>query len=746
MDKYNSFKQELLQINQDISSLFLSAKDIPGIGNYNFGSQDTFCGNMAEQISEQTLKIAVVGPIKSGKSTFVNSIFEGDYLKRGAGVVTSIVTRIQKGEALLAKLWFKPLSKINSDIEKALVLFPSPDWRTAKEPFDICNEKDRLELSKALESLTGELLISNDTRNMNGVLLNSYLKGYDRVKDILAKDSRVLEFDADKFEEHKDFAGDDSLAVFLEDIQLKINTGHIDANLEIADCQGSDSPNPLHLAMIQDYLLLTHLIVYVISSRTGLRQADIKFLSIIKKMGIIENTIFLVNFDFSEHDSLSDLERVLNMIKQDLEIIVEEPEIYTLSALFNLFKSKTRENLPVKDNLRLAQWKGEMALSEFSDQETGSFQDCIHKKLTKERYSLLLKNHLERLKVICSGLEHWAAVNNDILFKDASGVKEILIGISEHQQKTQKIKSLVKNSLDGAVQKIKQNLRNDIDRFFDNYSGIPAQVRKFIRDINTSFKDYHTQLEYSGFSKTMYLIFQNISKSVDTYMAESVNPEVINFTRESEQKILEHFDIVVSPYETMILDALEDYNNTMKNLGVIPVQINSGKIKMPDISSVKNDAGLKFPSASNIMKYSAAIKSDAVMRLGFYRFILFTKKLMKKAQPGKNEGEVLALKGGVKRLKKETEKSVNFLFKDYRENIKYQYIFKLADAVSKSLEESLLEQFDSYVTDLTQIADLVKEKGLDRDQASEALEKILSRCRDENKKISILKQRIEESA
>ncbi|RLC10893.1 MAG: hypothetical protein DRH43_05365, partial [Deltaproteobacteria bacterium] len=38
------------------------------------------------QLGEETIRIAVVGSIKSGKSTLVNAIFGGDYLKRGAGV------------------------------------------------------------------------------------------------------------------------------------------------------------------------------------------------------------------------------------------------------------------------------------------------------------------------------------------------------------------------------------------------------------------------------------------------------------------------------------------------------------------------------------------------------------------------------------------------------------------------------------------------------------------------------------
>lgn len=64
------------------------------------------------------------------------------------------------------------------------------------------------------------------------------------------------------------------MAVYLKDVQLEIKSNRFEKNLEIADCQGSDSPNPLHITMIQDYLSTTHLIIYLISSRTGLRDAD----------------------------------------------------------------------------------------------------------------------------------------------------------------------------------------------------------------------------------------------------------------------------------------------------------------------------------------------------------------------------------------------------------------------------------------------------------------------------------------
>jgi hypothetical protein len=105
---------------------------------------------------------------------------------------------------------------------------------------------------------------------------------------LVQADHATVVFENDRFPLHRDFVGDDAMSVYLKDVLLEIDTPGIGKGVEIADCQGSDSPNPLHLAMIQDYLTMAHLTVYVISSRTGLRQADIRFLTMIRKMGILE--------------------------------------------------------------------------------------------------------------------------------------------------------------------------------------------------------------------------------------------------------------------------------------------------------------------------------------------------------------------------------------------------------------------------------------------------------------------------
>lgn len=742
MDTFNSLKKQLLQINQDILALFSDAGSITGMPDHSFADWQKTCSSIYKQMSEQIIRIAVVGTIKSGKSTFINSLFKGDYLKRGAGVVTSIITRVRSGKQLNAKLLFKSWDEVNSEIDQALVLFPSADWRTEKNRFDIRRKGERIDLQKALSSLGTEHLFNNYTRNLNSVLLGSYIKGYENIKDMISSDTTTSEYEDNRFTEHWAFVGDGSMAVYLRDIQLEIDSGNIDSNIEITDCQGSDSPNPLHLAMIQDYLLLTHLIIYMVSSRTGLREADLKFLSIIKKMGIMDNILFVINCDFSEHESINDLYALVEKVKEELSIIKPDPEIYSISALFNLFKVRNG-NLSQKDRLRLEQWEKEKEIAAFSDRETDRFESMFYNKLTRSSCSLLLKNHLERLRVILSGISHWISVNQNILARDADSANEVIEKIKHNQIRMNKIKSMIKNTLDGSIQKIKRELKSDIDRYFDVRSGdLLKDIVEFVGSYAVPYQKYEENLKAAGFSNTLYLVFQEFKQALDTYMAETINPEVIHFVREKEMRINEYLDSISTSFDVMVQDAIIEYNKMMGNFGINSSRKNQEKIGLPDMDSIKSITGLALPPAVASINYTAKIKTEAVIRLGFYTVLKFFKKILKKPLQTKNEQEVLALKDGVLRMKRETEKSVVFHFKDYQENIKFQYIYKLIEAASNSLYETLIDRFQVYGTDLSDIVERINNKLINKQRASEILEDMEQTSMGIDGRINIIREKI----
>ncbi len=654
---------------------------------------------------EHVVRIAVVGAIKSGKSTLVNAMLRDDYLKRGAGVVTSIVTRVRRGEKLKAKLFFKSWDEVNDDIKAALVLFPSDEWREPDSNFDIRRSQDRSELEKALSELDSRYRIAQNGLNADGVLLASYLKGYQHVENLVGADQSVKEFSEKQFPGHRKFVGDDALAVYLKDIQLDISGQGLGANIEIADCQGSDSPNPHHMAMIQDYLLKAHLIIYVISSRTGLRQADIRFLSIIKQMGIADSILFVCNSDIDEHESLEDMEQLVRRIKEELSLVIPEPQLYVFSALYHLFDALKAE-LPEREKSRLAQWRKSKKLVSSSKAELDSLNSTLEQKLTRERSALLLHNQLERIGVIEKGLQHWIGFRRELIQRDSSEFQQVADRIDSHQGHLHQIQSMIHTTLQGSMQKLKGDLRQASDRFFDHASGqILKNVLAFVRDYRVDLSAYIEPLASSGFTHTLYLVFQEFKQAVDRFMAEKINPEIIGFVGRQEAHLIEYLRSIPLPFESMINDALQQYGTAMAKFGLPQ---GPGRLQfdtMSDLAAIKQSLGIALPPAAASMRYSAHIKTEAVLRLGVFSLLQVVRKVLKKSDGGQNDEALKALKGGIRRMKRETERSINDHFKDYRENLKFQYLLPLAEAAGRRLYEALIGQFEAYGHNLKSIVD-----------------------------------------
>lgn len=732
MDKFVFFKNEIIQISTEIADLFEAAESATGFSGKNFTSWKKTCENIQKRLPDEIMRVAAVGPIKSGKSTFVNTLFHGDHLKRGAGVVTAIVTRIRNGSMLRATLYFKSWDEINQEIDQALAFFPSILKNSDYDSFDIRRISDRQYLATVLQSLSSDQLITQGTRNVNSVILSSYLKGYDRVENIVTSDGGKRIYEGELFSEHRNFSGDEILAVYLKDIQLEINSTTIEENIEIADCQGSDSSNPLHLAMIQDYLLLANMLVYVISSRTGLRQADIRFLSMIRKMGIMDNTMFVVNCDFSEHETLEGMIALVARIRDEVSILKPDPELFAFSSLFDLFRAKEISgDLSDRDRKRLEQWAAEKELVDFSNREKERFEAVFQKKITIERYPLLLRNHLDRLGVISTGVLQWTKLNQEIIKGDEQSAGRILKDIQKNQEKMYRIKSMIRNTLDGCANRAKSELRNDIDSFFENRSGgVVPEITDFIKNYTIHIEQYEEVLNTKGFTDTLYLIYQEFKQALDNMMAEKINPAIIGFIKSEERKIISSLDSVSQPFDGMVVDALAGYEKTLGNYDIRMMQKREGKTGSLDIESIKRLSGLQIPTAFAVMRYSARVKTEAVLRFGFYKILNTFKKIFKKPIREKEDDVYQAIKDGIRCMKRETEISILFHFKNYRENIKFQYLFKLIETASSHYFETLVNRFQAYNTDLVELTQLIDEKRIDKERVFKILrdteEKILN--------------------
>jgi GTPase SAR1 family protein len=723
VETYNDLKRTILDINQDLRLFVRKAESIDGVSHDSLEAWKATTNTVHRQLGEEMIRVAVVGSIKSGKSTLVNSLFGGDYLKRGAGVVTSIVTKIRPGTSMRAKLEFKTWDDVNTDMSQALILFSASPQESEDGQFDINREEDRIRLQKDVSGLNAGRLISEDARDPNSVLILEYLKGYERIKSLVSFEPKTHVFEEAEFHRQKEFVGEESLAVYLKDIVLTLFPPEgFGENIEIADCQGSDSPNPLHLTMIQDYLLSAHLIIYVLSSRTGLRQSDIKFLNIIKKMGLLRNIFFVVNCDLSEHDNLTGMTKLVERARDELSMIVPDPDVFAFSALHNLFKdlAHKKDALSRKDLLRLEQWQEEADMVAFSAQGTDRFMQAVVRKISEDRFRLLLQTNLERISTMASAMRDWAQINHDLLTKDAGEIKAAFAEMEKRRKASDQVTAVIKDTLDGTTEKLKRELRDDVDRFFDLQYGETVQgIIQFVESYGISARDYEEDLKNSGFLSTLYRIFQNMREATNRYMAESTNPKLVDFVRIGEEKIKELAEQVSGPYSLMIQDAVDQHRRTAEKLGIKLQQHTFTPPKSPEIDLVKSDARLSIPPLVTTMRYSARIKTEAILRLGIYNTMEAVRKLLRKRVGGDLDSAIRSLEDSVRRIKEQLRESITAHLMDYRENLKYQYLFKLVDAMSNSLYESLVDRMRAFTGSASDMSGLMENEQQARDQIVE---------------------------
>jgi GTPase SAR1 family protein len=707
MNHTEQLHQELRDTTATLSQLLASAADLPCGNESGLAHWQQICDRSANTLADRWFRLAAVGAIKSGKSTLVNALLEGDYLRRGAGVVTSIVTRVRKGETLKAHLFFKSWEAINNEIRQALVLFPDGNGGALDQSgFDLRNADHRAALSQGLASLSRDQLIRTEVRDPNSVLLAAFLRGYPQAASLVDDQERQQAYEASRFKEHQRFAGDDALSVYLRDIQLEIPMNAWNERVEIADCQGSDSPNPHHLAMIQDYLISAHLMIYVISSRTGLRQADMQFLSMLQQMGALDNVLFVINCDLSEHDHLEDLERVVSQTREELLALTPAPQVFAFSALYRLF-CLPGTDLSVKDAGRLATWRTDAQMTAHAEAQRTAFERKLQYKLEVEGFSVQAGAHIRRLEIVRNDFSQWLDLSRRLMSRDEAAASQLRDRLEAHQASMQQSLPVLKSALAGAVGEIKNELRSAVDRFFDPHSGEGVKaLMAVVSDPKIDLTSYAEALQTHKFADVLYRLLQDYRRRVDGIMAEGLNPALVRVVREAEAKLAGMLAEIGRPHAEMVHQALKAYRQAAGE-GADWEDSVPEVVTQVDLAVLRRELKLELPKAQATLDYSLQMKSEAIVQLGVDRLMHWFRRLLPRSakqtrpqSPAEGARGQRALKVALRRMQKEMATSIRSHLLNQRENIKYQYLLKLADAAGETLYNQLAAHYGMYLADL----------------------------------------------
>jgi GTPase SAR1 family protein len=662
------------------------------------------CRQIPLHIQSGLIKIAVVGVIKSGKSTFINSLAGRELVKRGAGVVTSITTRIRKGKKNEAVLTLKSWDEINRTIKHTLDLFPDEGQDPGNmDTFDLRREKDRAFLEGVYETLVKRFPVTRNGIRPETILIRNALDGYGECKDIVGADQETISFSAKSFERYKMFASNPAMAFYVKDICLSVFGKTIDPNVEIADCQGADSTDPAQLGQIVRYMESANLIVYCISSRIGLRQSDMEFLKIIKQLGLIENILFVNNCDLTEHENLADLVHIESRIHHELEFLTPDPKVYSFSALLTLFQ-RMGARLSKRDAQRLTLWQEDKKLMDYCNAGSRSFHQTLGHLLEKKYFELLLSNPLERIRMMADELDKKADVAHGILCGDMADEKKTRDQLKEISENASRLKSIVDNSIQGAVGGLEKEIQLNLKKAFAQDSiHIGKQVRVFIKQTPLEAGPYRSLIKQSGFKQILYLMFQDFKQKIDLFVLEQIVPELKKLIVTQETRISAYFQALLNSYQ---IDFLKFHHSGDQNPDFFPSHLSEqvsaqllkkdpGFIKPIDIQEIKKILGLKLPETVFTPRYTTRMRANALTGLGIQTivqliFVMFNKQSRFSFTPGFDKA--------AQRIKRESLVSIQQQINAYHDQLNTLYFMPLIQAVTRDFKDKIHQRFALYTS------------------------------------------------
>jgi GTPase SAR1 family protein len=651
------------------------------------------CHQIPGAIHSGLIRIAVVGVIKSGKSTFINSLTGKELVKRGAGVVTSITTRIRKGKKNEAILVMKSWDEVNAIIAKTLELFPDDGSGAGVDTFDLRRKKDRAYLGKVYDRLLAEFPVTTDGIRPETILIRNALEGYEACKDIVGADQGQISFSAKSFEQYKAFTSNPAMAFYVKDVCLDVFGKAIAPNLEIADCQGADSTDPAQLSQIVAYMESANLIVYCISSRIGLRQSDMAFLKIIKQLGLIENILFVNNCDLTEHENLADLVQIESKILSELEFLLPDPKLYSFSALFALFQA-LGPRLSQREAKRQKFWLEDKKMIGYCNDNYHAFHQTLDHLLEKNHYDLLLSNHLERIRMMALELAKKADIFDGILCSGMDGEKKNRVHLKEISENASRLKSIVGNSIEGAVSGLEQEIQLNLKKVFALDSvNIGKQVADFIGQTPMDAAPYRSQIKEGGVQKILYLMFQDFKRKIDLFALEQIQPELKQVIATQETRISAYFQSLLNSYQIDFLKLGNPKGHETQIFSRQLIQKDPGSIKAVDIKEIKKILGLKLPETVFTARYTPKMRANAMTGLGVQSIVQLISSLLDKHirfsfTPGFDRA--------AQRIKKQTLVSIQHQIAQYHDQLTTLYFIPLIDAVTRDFREKIHQRFTLY--------------------------------------------------
>lgn len=726
MSEYLQFKRKIEQRLEILEEAIQDLEQLKLVDQSSASRWREHLLQVKSSLEDSLLRMAVVGSVKSGKSTLINALAGKDLLKRGAGIITAFITRILTNGEVGGWVELKSWSQIADEMNHAIRMLPiSQEELSEGDLVDVRSSEDRQRLKKWLVKTQREWQqTSGGQLDPNFILLNAYLEGYKRLCKNVGDSVNRLIFDRDSLSQHQNYVGQEGQAVYIRDMELHYPVPWLGDKIEVADCQGSDSPNPLHLALLQQYLLKCHFILYVISSRTGLREADFKLLDFIKTLRMFPQTLFIVNADLDVHSQAEDLEELTERVRTELSWIVPNPRLYSFSALYHLIEA-LEGAAPERDQRRLAMWREDRALIARTEAGYARFRDEVAQRISGQRTRVLLGSGLSRLTMVAGGINDTTRVHKRFMDHNLGSLKQSSKHLKSKQKALQSTLGTLENAMAGLRESLRREMDNAVGSYFDlTYGPVIKETLDVVEHYPVDSQYQKDLSDYRQLLRQLHRFYLEFRQSLSRYLIEKVNLRVIEFAKEQEEFLQDRLRHSSRAFWSLFTTALEDYRKELNKYN-IELRV-MGAAQEGGWSSMEKTTP---PSFSAFVDNQVVGRGTLLMKFGLGRLTRFLNQLKGKIGRRKTpaEGESQqnqSFQEAVSLVKAETKSELIYNFRDYRQNFKYGYLYKILDEGTGQLLEEFKSRAEMAQLDFANLLKQSEVEGEERRRMLEALDRV----------------------
>lgn len=716
-----------------------SVKDLPGIAQ----EIETFClqaegktpvlrtlwngwrkglDEILEKTSQETpcSRVAVIGSIKSGKSTFVNALVQSDILRRGAGTLTSAITRLIPSDVPRAVITWKGWNKVNAETGYAAALLAG--MTGGEEPpadFDLRSESHRDFLARLLDRI-GPSPSGLPRYALNQLArLSAFSSGYSRISVHMQEEGTTTILEREWFLQHREIVSSDDAAAYVDDVRVEFPFPEGLPRTEVADCQGSDSLNPSHIVSVQDYLLQTDWAIYMINSVMGLREADEKLLEVVKGLGLADNMLFVLNTDMDAHHGMDDLNRVRDSVEKWITSHLGPPRLYTVHVLKELYQGlENKGMLSDKEARRLESWRQD---AEMMDVLQSRWQDLMTfwRDEIAPAAGRFQRAFAQRSLINLTGrLGQSIRIASNPYGLDLATLKVFAV-------EAEKLLPNMESHLEGAAAKAEKQVRNKIDNLLDpGFSDSGKAIKEFIQGYTSEWDPASTlQVGSSLNTNGMTLsLAEEFNQAMHLFLVDQVNTEIARQVHEVISSIQNDFSTVADMYLVVLNNNYLKFQQSHQpvtssgtsDVGPDPLLSHEtgpdegeGRTQGMDARELIKDPHVELFS----LKVELSLRQRA-MAMAHQGWMLSSKRIrgwlahrvFKTPLEDEDEVKAQVLLRWRDRVVKSLKKDVRTLMKQemvrYRENLKYQVLIKYVQDLARSCRLELQGRVETFQSDV----------------------------------------------